>query len=193
MKTYLLSKIPLCVMALTGATVALGALGQPSQAQPFPGRVFGCSIPGDIVRDNPFGVGSQPANALIVTADSGIPGLPPFQGSLATFSQVGTQSGQGRCVDYSSRLNALNNAVFSTWVFDVGTTRGNLPGICFRPPGRSCGDMSNRIQAGSPNDGDSYEVFPLATGQVTNYEALNRLTTNLNFMMEARNTLPIRD
>jgi hypothetical protein len=191
MKTYLLSKIPLCVMALTGATVALGALGQPSQAQPFPGRVFGCSIPGDAVRDNPFGLGAQPANALIVTTNeySGV----PVQGSIATFSQVGNVSGQGRCIEARDRLNALNISALSNWVFDVGTTVFGDPAICFRPPGGYCGTMTTAIGSQLPGGANSFQVFALATGQTAPAVAVGRLTTNMGFMMEARNTLPIRD
>ncbi len=191
MRTYLLSKIPLCVMAFAGAAVVLGVLGQPSQARPFPGRVFGCSIPGDAVRDNPFGLGAQPANALIVTTSehSGV----PVQGSIATFSQVGNVSGQGRCIEARDRLNALNIPELADWVFDIGTTAFGDPAICFRPPGGFCGTMTSAISSQLPNGANSFHVFALATGQTTPAVAVGRLTTNMGFMMEARNSLPIRD
>ncbi|MDB9529532.1 hypothetical protein PN498_26310 [Oscillatoria sp. CS-180] len=192
--SFFVGKVRRLTMAVAFATVILGSFGQASSAQPFPGRTFGCSIPSPELRDNPANLGTQPANALIVTTAQSI-GI-PTQGTLAVFSQVGVESGQGRCIMYAQRLNSFNDSAYSDWVFDVGTTGNGLPAICFRPAGSFCGAMYPGPANGAatpPFGSNSYEVFPLATGQTHVGIALNRLTTNLQFAMSAPNSLPIYD
>lgn len=192
MKTQFFVKIQLFTLAFAGVAAAFGSTAPPSEARPFPNKVFGCSIPAENVRDNPANLGSQPANALIVTTSES--GGIPLQGSLATFSQVGNISGQGRCLQYSARLNALNVPEYSGWVFDVGMTSLGVSAICFRPPGSFCGNMSTAIAGGGlPPEANSFEVFPLVTGQTSVASAIGRLATNMNLYMEGPNSPPVRD
>ncbi|NEQ47168.1 MAG: hypothetical protein F6K00_27950 [Leptolyngbya sp. SIOISBB] len=188
----LFSSISLKLMvAAVGAVPILTSLSPASVAQPFPGRTFGCSVPSGSLQDDPSGLGTQQANALIVTPDASI-GV-PVQGSLAVFSQVGAISGQGRCIQYRDRLNSFNTSAYSDWVFDVGMTGAGYPAICFRPANGFCGVMTTATPmagGGVPGVANSFEVFPLATGRTQATTALANLTTNI---MGFANAAPIID
>ncbi|MEM6715694.1 MAG: hypothetical protein AAF622_11540 [Cyanobacteria bacterium P01_C01_bin.147] len=181
------------MVAVAGAVPILASLSPASVAQPFPGRTFGCSVPSGNLQDDPSGLGTQQANALIVTPNAFV-GV-PVQGSLAVFSQVGAISGQGRCIQYRDRLNSFNTSAYSDWVFDVGTTGAGYPAICFRPANSFCGVMTTAtplLGGGLPNPAvaNSFEVFPLATGRTQPTTALANLTTNI---MGFANAAPIID
>ncbi|MGD1942915.1 MAG: hypothetical protein ACFB0G_16560 [Leptolyngbyaceae cyanobacterium] len=182
-----LTQVRSLTLMATGASALLTGFSQPSVAQPFPNRTFGCAVPAAYLQDDPSGLGTQRANALIVT--QGAPGGIPVQGSVATFSQVGNVSGQGRCISYRDRLNSFNNNNYSGWVFDVGISGAGLPAICFRPPEGFCGAMHPGVAlpgGGLPSTANSYEVFPLATGQTHQTDALQMLITNIGGFANSR-------
>ena len=174
-----LTQVRSLTLIAAGASALLAGFSQPSAAQPFPDRTFGCSVPAGYLQDDPSGLGTQRANALIVTPTG--PAGVPVQGSLAIFSQVGTTSGQGRCIFYSQRRNSFNTNAHSGWVFDVGSTAYSLPAICFRPPSGFCGTMypGTAVAGGLPAGYNSYEVFPLANGYTSATTALANLTTSI--------------
>ncbi len=200
MKTNLIPKAAVCATALVSAASLWGSvLSSESYAQAVqPNTVFGCTVPGPGNREDPFGTGTQLANALIATPAST---LVPVEANLAYFSTVGTYSGQARCLLVRGRLTTLNDpasfANLQGYVFGVGTAAGE-PIICFRPPDGTCAMVLDPLQQAQPLPAltpfQGYLVMTLFYGDTSPAEALARLNTNLrSFSINAPATPNIDD
>jgi hypothetical protein len=187
MRRQLYKKVAACLLGITGMGLLQGTFAQPSQAQAVqPNTTFGCSIPGADRRDDPFGAGIEPANALIATPSFTTP--VPTQANLAYFSTVGTMTGQARCLMVQARLKQLNApANYPTligYTFGLGRSVAGDPVICFRPIGGSCAYVTDPLAfGGAPlpalSSVEGYLVMTLAHGDTPPDQALNRLNTNL--------------
>lgn len=195
-------KVASCLLGVAGILGLLYSAARPSYAQAVqPNTTFGCSIPGPEHRDNPFGAGIEPANALIATPSFVTP--VPTEASLAYFSAVETMTGQARCLMVQSRLKQLNApqnyATLIGYTFGLGTSVSGEPIICFRPVGGSCAFVTDPLVfGGAPlpalTSVEGYLVMTLAHGDTPPAEALNRLNTNLrSFSMASPRTPTIDD
>jgi len=205
MRRRTFKKVAVSTAGVAGTIALLASIAPPSHAQAVqPNTIFGCNMPGTERREDPFGAGTQSANALIATPD--FPTVVPTQANLAYFSTVGPQSGQARCMIVSRRLNALNASPAlvpapigtgtAAYQFDVAVADNGLPVICFRQVGGICADLIEPGLAPLPDLGpfQGYLVMTLAHDDTPAAEALARLNTNLSaFAVTAPGTPNIDD
>jgi len=208
-------KVPVMTATFIGLAAIAGASGQPTQAQIFPDRVFGCSSPGGAYRETLYGLGNSYNNALIATPAGGALSSFPVQSDIAIFRGFalaggGYMTGQERCQEVADRLNRFNGFVRGgttiqapapgTYVLGVTYSNGARPVICLQPrgasgcPGLTGVPMTGAVDLNPTPFGPSYTIVPIVNAGNPG-AVINEMVGNIGsgFFQTARNTQPAVD